>query len=194
MVPYFKINSKKKFLNILNYLLKFYRKLLLKVIYNNLSSSLHSKISSEDLKTFSKQDKIYFNFIKDEKYFKQKYEFNPEGNFKFLKIFKNSEIIAMFVIKYDALDEKVFIVDGLHKVKKNKILQYAILCINNYFKFSVIFWEKSLRVKFLNRLIFTIFKRKKINIIYYNSNDNDSFQNHIFNECYIGTLTIFKYE
>ena len=42
--------------------------------------------------------------------------------------------------------KKVFIVDGLQK--KNKILQYAILCINNYFKFSVIFWEKSLRVKF----------------------------------------------
>lgn len=186
VIPNFKINSKKKILNISNYFLKIYRNFLLKAFYNNLSFSIHKDISTHDLKIFRTQNKVNYSFIKDAEYFKQKYELNPEGNFKFCKIFRNSELIALFVIKQNSLDEKVFIVDGLNKVEKKNIQKYAILCINNHFKSSVIFWEKSLSVNFLNRIIFTIFKRKKINIIYYNENNNNPVQNQIFNECYIG--------
>jgi hypothetical protein len=182
-------NGKINYFTFLNYILKFYRFLLLKINYRKLSFSIEENFSSEEVKSISKKKKNSYILIKDEQYFSEKYKFNPEDNFKFCKIYKNSDFIGVFVIKEDFLNQKIYIVDCLCSVKTKYLIKYVLLVINSHYNLSVSFWDKSANISTLTRFIYTIFKRKKINIIYFNDINFDQYS--FFNEFYLGHSDCF---
>jgi len=177
-------NQKKSYLNFLNYILKFYRFLLCKVNYRKLSFVIEKNFSSKEINIITKKRKNYYYLDKDEEYFKEKYTLNPEANFKFCKIYKNSNLVGLFVLKEDFSTQKIYIVDCLCLVDPVYLTRYILLVVNSKYDMSVNFWEKSTNVNFFTRFIYTIFKRKKINIIYFNNINSDQYT--FFNEFYLG--------
>ncbi len=166
-----------------NYILKFYRFLLYKINYSKLSFIIEENISQEEIKSIYNKKKNYYHLDKNEEYFNEKYKFNPEGSFKFFKIYKNINLIALFVLKEDLFHEKIYIVDSLFEMEV-KYLKYVLLVVNSKYNLSVNFWEKNTNINFFDRFIYTIFKRQKINIIYFDDINSD--QLTFFNEFYLG--------
>ncbi len=182
ILPNFKTSYKTT--NFLNYILNFYRFLLRKIIYRRLSFIVEKNISSDEIKTLFKAKKNHYYLDKDEEYFKEKYKLNPENNYKFCKIYIKKNLIGAFVIKEDFTARKVYIVDCLCKTEVKYLTIYAVLAVNSKYNFSVNFWEKDTNINFLDRIIHIIFKRKKINIIYFNDISLDQYT--FFNEFYLG--------
>ena len=182
VLPNFKISNKKN--NFVNMMLKLYRSLLCKVNYINLTYTIEKNLSFKDLKFISKEKKNRYHLDKNKEYFDEKYKYNPQNNFRFCKIYKSLKLIGVFVLKEDFLSQKIHIVDCLCEIEVKCIIKYVLLVVNSHYNMSVNFWEKSENFNFLTRLIYTIFERKMINIIYYDDINLDQYT--FFDEFYLG--------
>ena len=187
VLPCFKTSS--KIINSLNYILKLYRLFLCKTNYNKLSFTIEKEISSKDLDFFLKHKNNNYHLDKNEEYFNEKYKNNPEGNFKFCKIYEYSNLIGIFVLKEDLLAKKINIVDCLSLMSVKYLTKYVLLALNIKYNLSVNFWEKNKNFNLFTRFIYTIFRRKKIKIICYNDLNSDQYT--FFNEFYLGSSDNF---
>lgn len=184
-IPCMKVKKKSfNFSVVFNTLLKFYRKFFFKTFFNQFNLVIDKNFTNEEINilTETKENKFYLN--KSYEYFNSKYKLNPEKNFRFYKIFKRSKLIGLYVLKEDLKNQKIYIVDCLIKNEQKKLTKFIAMKTAIDKNSSVIFWENDLNIKLVEKIIFTIFKRKKINIIYYNNNNFD--QNLFFNEFYLG--------
>ena len=165
-------------------ILKHYRSLLCKINYRKLSFTIENNLSSENFEFTSPSKKNHYYLDKNKEYFDDKYKNNPEGSFRFCKIYKNLKLIGLFILKEDFLSKKIHIVDCLCEIEVKHIIKYALLVINSHYNMSVNYWEKRENFNFLTRLIYIIFERKKINIIYYDDINLDQYT--FFDEFYLG--------
>ena len=87
-------------------------------------------------------------------------------------------------MKEDLKNQKIYIVDCLVNRKDKFLIKLVALKSAIDKNFSVNFWHESSFIMFFEKIIFNIFKRNKINIIYYDKKNFD--QNLFFDEFYIG--------
>ena len=184
-IPCIKVkNNRFNFSIILNKIINIYRKFALNIFCNKLNLRVDENITSEEVNSLTsvKEKRLYLN--KDYEYFYNKYKLNPENNFKFSKIFKKSKLIGLYVLKEDSRNQKIYIVDCLIKEKQKFLTKFVAIKSAIDKCYSVIYWDENSNVKIIEKIIFTIFRRKKINIIYYNKKNFD--QSLFFNEFYLG--------
>ena len=113
---------------------------------------------------------------KTKKYFLEKYKFNPENNFLFLKVYSNNKLVDIYVIKKDHQKKKILIVDNLSN--STSISQIA-LKLNISYNYSIFFWANNRNFKFFKKSVFTMIESNKINIIYF---DQEKIVEEIFFE------------
>jgi len=168
----------------LNSIFKIYRKLLCKIFFSQFSLTMDENITSEEINNLSEEKENRFYLNRSYEYFDSKYKLNPENNFKFCKIFKKSKLIGLFVLKEDSKNKKIYLVDCLVKEEQKLLTKFVAIKSTIDKNYSVIFWEENTNVKLLEKIIFPMFKRKKINIIYYDKKSFD--QNLFFNKFHLG--------
>ena len=93
-------------------------------------------------------------------------------------------MIGLFVLKEDSKNQNFFLVDCLVKEEQKLLTKFVAIKSAIDKNYSVIFWEENTNVKFYEKIIFTMFKRKKVYIIYYEKKNFD--QNLLFKEFFIG--------
>ena len=167
------INQEKFYLNYFNFFFKIYRLLFSKFFLKNYNLIQDDFINQIEIDKLTSK-KNYFDLLKSEEYFIEKYKNNPENNFIFLKIFKNNILKGIYVVKKNEQKKKIEIIDNLSS--KNFNLHIAFY-MNLKFNYSVSFWEENSLLKFYKRFMLTVFKTRKINIIYLKNekNINDTF-------------------
>ena len=82
-------------------------------------------------------------------------------------------MIGIYVLKEDLKNQKTYIVDCLIKNEDNLITKFIAIKSAIDQSNSVIFWEENAKINLIEKIIYTIFKRQKINIIYYKKENFD---------------------
>tara|TARA_Y100000768_G_scaffold372159_1_gene339576 strand:- start:487 stop:1551 length:1065 start_codon:yes stop_codon:yes gene_type:complete len=184
-VPFFKYKKEdSNYLKFANFLLKSYRILICKIFFRKFKIILDEKIDKEEINNLTDQNKKKFYLKRDQEYFYNKYKFHPEKIFKFCKIFKDTKLVGIYVLKEDLNEQKVYLVDCLVKKEEKFLTKFVALNTAVEKNFSVNFWDKNSNNKLIQRIIFNVFRRNKINIIYYNKLNFD--ENFFLDEFYIG--------
>ena len=173
------INSQKIFFNSINFFLKFYRSCILFLFFRTLVVLENDDILENEIDFLISNNNL--DLYKTRKYFLEKYKFNPEKNFSFLKVYNQKNLVNIYVIKKDHQRKKIFIVDYL--AKKN-FITHILLKLNLKYNYSVSFWANNNDFNFFKKFFFTVFKRKKINIIIYNKQKN--VEEVFFDNFYLG--------
>jgi hypothetical protein len=184
-LPCFKSkNDKLDFKKTSNLILNLYRNFIYKILFRKFKITYNDELNINEINKFSEKRNKIFYLNRNKEYFYNKYKSYPESMFKFCKVYRNSELVGIYVLKEDLNNRKIFIVDCLVE-KKNKFLIKLVALRSAIDKnFSVNFWDKRSIINFFEKIIFNIFERNKINIIYYDKNNFD--QNLFFEEFYIG--------
>ncbi len=167
-----------------NAILKIYRRLLCKLFFGDFNLINDENLTSEEINSLDEAKEYRFYLKRDYEYFNSKYKLNPENNFKFYKVFNKSKLIGIYVLKEDLKNKKIYIVDCLVKYEQSLMTKFVAIKTAIDKSHSVIFWHDHSKIKFIEKIIFTIFRRKKINIIYYNKKKFD--QNLFFNKFFLG--------
>ena len=184
-IPCFKLKDNIFNLSIvLNNILKIYRKLVCKVFFHGFDLKIVENFTDEEIKNLQETKKERFYLNKDYEYFFSKYKLNPENNFRFYKVIKESKLIGIYVLKEDLKNQKTYIVDCLIKNEDNLSTKFIAIKSAIDQSNSVIFWEENAKINLIEKIIYTIFKRQKINIIYYKKENFD--QRLFFNKFFLG--------
>ena len=173
------INIKKSFLNSLNFFLKFYRWCILILFFRNLKVIENDDISEKEINYLISNKNL--DLYKTKKYFLEKYKYNPEKNFFFLKVYNNKNLVNIYVIKKDHQKKKLLIIDYL---AKEDFINQISLKLSLKYNYSVSFWANNKDFKFFKKFFFTVFKTKRINVIYYNKQKN--VKEIFFDNLYLG--------
>lgn len=171
-----------KYINCLTIkILKFYRIFICKVFFRDLKLVEDNFFSSNEIRFLSSNDNKNYQLDKTDHYFVEKYKNNPEKNYKFIKVYQNTNLLGTYVIKKNNEKKKIIIVDSL---SKKELTLYVALKMNIDSDYSVSFWGNSSLLKNLKKLILTSIKTRKINVIYYNNKKIN--ENNFFNELNLG--------
>ena len=170
--------------NFLNEILKIYRKIICKFFFVGFDLKTDENFTNDEISCLEELKKERFYLNKDYEYFYSKYKLNPENNFRFYKVYKKSKLVGLYILKEDLKNQKTYIVDCIIKDNDNLSTKFVAIKSAIEKRNSVIFWEQNSKVNFLEKIIFNIFRRKKINIIYYNHDKFD--QSLFFKEFFLG--------